>query len=380
MGNSRSCWWVLSLFVALSAGLPARAAASEVSTLDPPETWIVVAEQAIVMAGNDRVGVSPRGTMLRATRARGPWRFDPDIKGWVHSRDIMPVAEALKHFTAEIKERPTAMAYHLRGIARMNIGEWGMAMNDLQRAYELGENAVTLHFNRGVCLEHLGRPDDALSEYSVILETYPDEFPANMARGHLLLADGKVESALEDFQQACKLQPDSADAHDQRGVALRMLGRYEEALAAYNKALAANPKHASALANRAYTNKSLGEYAVALEDYESAAKLDETSLTIKNDLAWMLATCPDKTIRDSERAVSLSEEICRETEFENGEYLDTLAAAYASAERYEAAVQAAELALTKLADGPTKTEVRKRRELYKEKQAYREEFSPSKRK
>jgi len=63
------------------------------------------------------------------------------------------------------------------------------------------------------------------------------------------------------------------------------------------------------------------------------------SPALKNLLAWILATTPDEALRQPDEAIQLAELICENTQHSNAGYLDTLAAAYAAAGRFEDAVK-----------------------------------------
>ena len=92
-----------------------------------------------------------------------------------------------------------------------------------------------------------------------------------------------------------------------------------------------------------------------------------------NNLAWILATSRDDSVRDPEKAIELAEKICNATENQEPSALDTLAVSYAAAGRYDDAVKTAQLAiarcqatnLSKLADV-----ISDRAKLYKQKQPY----------
>ena len=89
-----------------------------------------------------------------------------------------------------------------------------------------------------------------------------------------------------------------------------------------------------------------------------------------NNLAWLLATCPDDNVRNGRRAVTLAEKAVELTERKNATYLDTLAAAYAEARRFDDAVRVQQEALTDrrlvLDDGNA---ANARLELYRKKKA-----------
>ena len=62
-------------------------------------------------------------------------------------------------------------------------------------------------------------------------------------------------------------------------------------------------------------------------------------------LAWLLATYPDPAVRDAVEAVALAERAAEVTNHEEVGALDVLAAAYASAGRFDQAVTTARAAL-----------------------------------
>jgi hypothetical protein len=62
---------------------------------------------------------------------------------------------------------------------------------------------------------------------------------------------------------------------------------------------------------------------------------------VRNDLAWFLATSSDPGIRQPEEAVRLAESLVHEVENPDPNWLDTLAAAYSAAGRFEEATQVA---------------------------------------
>ncbi|MHC4459173.1 MAG: hypothetical protein ACYS0I_19195, partial [Planctomycetota bacterium] len=64
-----------------------------------------------------------------------------------------------------------------------------------------------------------------------------------------------------------------------------------------------------------------------------------------NQLAWILATHRQTKYRNPAEAVRLAELACRKTNYNNAEFLNTLAAAYASAGRNMEAIKTAEKAL-----------------------------------
>ena len=92
-------------------------------------------------------------------------------------------------------------------------------------------------------------------------------------------------------------------------------------------------------------------------------------------MAWTLATTKDAKIRDSVQAVKFAQRACELTDYKQPGVLDTLAAAYASADNFPPALETAQKAI-KLASSTDKKElaqqIQDRLNLYKANQSYHE--------
>ncbi len=87
-----------------------------------------------------------------------------------------------------------------------------------------------------------------------------------------------------------------------------------------------------------------GDVPGALREWRASAALEPGDLTVANNLAWLLATTPDRRNRSPEEAVAHAER-ARRIAGEDPAVLDTLAAAYAAAGRFDRARATARRAL-----------------------------------
>ena len=112
-----------------------------------------------------------------------------------------------------------------------------------------------------------------------------------------------------------------------------------------------------------------GRFKDAIIQYDRAYRASPDSIDVQNNLAWILATCPDKDLRDAPRAVTLAEQAARSTNYADASTLDTLAAAYAESGAFEKAVMTERKAI-ELTPATSRSDLQRRLDLYLSGQPY----------
>ena len=126
------------------------------------------------------------------------------------------------------------------------------------------------YYNRGVELDHLGRPAEAALAYEHAVRLKPDYAAAYTNMGIALANLGRWDDATRAYRVAIREQPEFADAHYNLGLALAGLRRWAEALEAFGEAARLNPADAAALYNMGLTLNRLGRNAEAVQAYRAA--------------------------------------------------------------------------------------------------------------
>jgi len=131
--------------------------------------------------------------------------------------------------------------------------------------------------------------------------------------------------------------------------------RYSEAVTYYDRALALIPKSNRTERSKLYVDRATaralnGSYHAARVDLEKAIALDKNNVLAHNNYAWLLATCPDSSVRDGQRAVQHARGASESLKHGSPIVLDTLAAAEAEIGDFRSAVKDEKRALS-LAEG-----------------------------
>ena len=206
-------------------------------------------------------------------------------------------------------------------------------------------NAFMAHNNLGLLLFARGQVDDAITHYQRAVEIDPANSEAYNNLGNALFQKGKADEAVLEFRKALAIQPRDAEIHHNLANVLFRVGRSEEALAHFQEALETWPGDVRAHSNIGNVLFQKGEVRAALAHYQAALQLQPTNALVLNNLAWVLATCSEASLRDGQKALELARQAEQFSGGTNPAILGTLAAAYAELGQFTQAVATAQQAL-----------------------------------
>jgi protein O-mannosyl-transferase len=157
------------------------------------------------------------------------------------------------------------------------------------------------------------RDSETLWTHTLAVTSNNDVAHASLA--DLLLKHERVDEAISHSDEALRIHPQNGSADDTLALGLFRRGRVEEAVAHWKKSLEIRADNMNAQAN----------------------------------LAWVLATSPDASLRDGAKAIELAKKILERAGHANDTdviiVLRTLAAGYAESGRFSEAIETAQRAL-----------------------------------
>jgi tetratricopeptide (TPR) repeat protein len=269
-----------------------------------------------------------------------------------------------------------ARVHNNLGTALARVGKFADAIPQYERALELNPQFHAIHNTLGEALTSVGRPDEAIGHFEKALEAYPESADLHVNLGRALAMKDRLDDAMAEFQKAARLDPRSAEACNNIGRILASKGQLEEAIPYFQQAVAIDPDFAEAhqfLGAALYYAR--GRAREALAQWREALRVEPDYLPALNEVAHLLAASSDASVRNGAEAVRLAERAAELSGGREAVYLDTLAAAYAEAGRFEDAVATARRGLeiaTRQDQSQLRDGLAARMRLYEARKPYRD--------
>ena len=237
------------------------------------------------------------------------------------------------------------LAYYSLGTYYAAAGQRAAAIRYLEQAVRTAPDFASAQNNLGRALFQEGRIDEALDHLTNAVSLNPavPEFHYNL--GNAFLAQGRVAEALDQFDLHVHLTPNDATAQFNFGRVLLDNGLAEDAIPHLQKALQINPNAPDCACALGSAFLQMGRAREAIGQYQKALQLRPDSMSAGANLAWILASNPDPSLRDGARAVALALRADQLAGGQNPIILGTLAAAYAEVGKFSQAAATAQRAL-----------------------------------
>ncbi len=248
-------------------------------------------------------------------------------------------------------------------LARAQLDEAGRR---LQRALELAPASAMTRALLGRWRQQKQDPSGARAELEAALALDPNLARARYDLGLLHLQQGEREAARGQFQAVLDIVPGDPQATTALAAMLIEEGQVTEAIPLLLSALQRQPDLQSALFNLATAYDRTAEWKLAIEHYEKALGSAPPDPDAALALAWILATAPDPSVHDGEKAVQLATYAVQRR---GARALEVLAAALARAGEWEEAVRRQQEAIAR-ARAEQKKELEERLRLYESHRAF----------
>jgi tetratricopeptide (TPR) repeat protein len=253
---------------------------------------------------------------------------------------------ALKLLGEAIEANPSEGFFRLRGLIRRANGDDVEAAKDFSKAIELQPKDPISLLQRAEISLAKGDLKGAKNDFddAIRVESRVSESLAAMrVRCYIAVEEGRLADAINDMTLIAKANPEDAFWSLQLASLFVQDKRPSNAVRILSEVILREPKNIAALRSRADTLLGMGRHSDAIKDYEQALQSGIANPSLKsgvlNNLAWVLATSPDDSLRNGKRSIELATEAASLSDYKEPYILSTLAAAYAEAGDFEAAIE-----------------------------------------
>src|SRR5881275_2663293 len=237
------------------------------------------------------------------------------------------------------------MAHNNLGIVLFEKGQLDEAIAHYRRTLQMQPNFWDADYNLGSALLGKGEVDEAILYCEKAVAKEPNDPDAQVALANALLQKKRIDDAIVHYQKAAAMRPDYFLARYGLGHALLEKGQLSAAIEHCRAALLIRPGNPDCHTILAIALDESGHSVEAIQHYERALEISPQSVSALNNLAWLLATCPDVSLRNGARAIQLAQQADQFSGGTNAVVLRTLAAAYSEAGQFGKAIESARNAM-----------------------------------
>jgi tetratricopeptide (TPR) repeat protein len=187
--------------------------------------------------------------------------------------------------------------------------------------------------------------EKAREEYETAVRIAPSYDAANANLGAYYANHGDFATAIKHFQDAVRVNPFMAGHRVNLGSTYMNMGKFDEAEAAFRKSIELAPERFDSYLCLGGLLYRKGRLADALVVWQEMLDRAPDHVELLNQVAWLLATHPDASIRNGKKALELAKRANELTQDQYVAILNTLAAAYAETGDFTLAIEKANKAV-----------------------------------
>ncbi len=306
----------------------------------------------------------------------------PDNVVWVKTAaevlfNLQRADEAMEVIGKGIERFKDGSLYRMRAVIRQQQDKDEEALADLDEAIKLDEKDAASRLMRAEMLLQKDDVSGAKRDVEAAMNDQPNSLQGVLMRSLIAAQEGRLQDAINDMKLLVRFAPDNAAFALQLASYYQMDNRPRQCIETLNPIISADGDNWRALRLRGDARLSIGAHQEAIADYKEAVKHvkdDEDGSGVLNNLAWVLATSPEDSIRDGAAALEFAKQAAEKSEYKQAHILSTLAAAYAESGNFDEARKWAEKAVEvgKAEENEQVDQLQQELESYKKNEPWRE--------
>ncbi len=224
-------------------------------------------------------------------------------------------------------------------IALFELERFDESDQEAKLALKQTPNDADVHQIRGQILARKEQVPEAIYHLQQSLRAKPHDQAARFLLGKLFVQQGQFARAAEHLQHVVRALPSDVEAWSLLAICYLQLKQHDRAVEAFEKALVLSPVNPALTRGLSAALIALGRNGEAAKHLRATLAKRPRAVLIANDLAWLLATCREASVRNGAEALEIAQRVTDNFQARRPSTLDTLAAAYAELARFDEAVR-----------------------------------------
>lgn len=176
-------------------------------------------------------------------------------------------AEAVKCYNKALEFSPEiAVIWYNRGVSYMQLKKHGLAVVDFNKALYLDSSLIDAYYNRSLAYRFTGNYQFALSDITIYINRFPEDFIALESRAMLAIEMKEWPTAATDLESLLKLFPSNTEYALLLEDVYIQSKRFTDALNLIQDQMRRNPQYHFLYLNRAYVHYHSGNYDKSVDD------------------------------------------------------------------------------------------------------------------
>ena len=233
-----------------------------------------------------------------------------------------------------------------KGIKNCQQGNFDEGIQYFNSVLKMDADNYFAHINRAIAYKNQQAYEKATADLTKCMALDPKNPEPYFQMGSVFSDQGNYQQAIIFYSKAINADPSSIKAYGARAILNSMVGNLTDAVNDANAAIIENPEFPMLYIIRGQILDMKGDCQAALSDFEKAMRFDPEHFNTSADIAWVLATCPEKKYRNGAKAYHLIDKALKSAE--THENLKIMAAAQAELGDFKTAISFMEKAIEKL--------------------------------
>ncbi len=269
-------------------------------------------------------------------------------------------------------DKESTQALLVRASIFMAKDDYDSALRDVEEAVKRNPRDIRALLLRAQLYLVKDNPKAALTDVESVLRIQPGLVVAIRMRAEINAYQKKYVEAIQDMELLIQHDPNNAEYKLQLAYYCMADDRPRKAIKILTEIIENDDQNWRALRARGDALLSIGKHAEAIQDYNRALALKSDDSHLLNNLAWVLATSPEDSVRNGRRALELARKACELTDYKEAHILSTLASAYAELGDFQSAIQWSMKAVELGENDEQKEQLKKELETYRQGKPFRE--------